>query len=111
MKTKAIFLASVLATIGISTAAIAANNPDGTAGNGKIAQYSSDAMITAKVRAALLAEKNLKSLELHVITNNGTVQLSGFVISSAQIDQAVDVVMHVDGVKDVKNDLHLKTSV
>ncbi len=110
MKTKAIFLASILATMGISTAAIAASDANGATGSSKVAQYSSDAAITAKVKTAFLAEKNLKSLDLHVVTHNGTVQLSGFVVSSAQIDQAVDVAMHVQGVKDVQNDLQLKTS-
>lgn len=110
MKTKAIFLASILAASGLSMAAMAASDKDATPQKSQVGQYSSDAAITAKVKAAFLAEKNLKSLDLHVVTTNGTVQLSGFVVSSAQIDQAVDVALHVEGVKDVKNDLHLKTS-
>ncbi|MES2490073.1 BON domain-containing protein [Stenotrophobium rhamnosiphilum] len=111
MKTKAIILASILATSGLSMAAIAASNPDAPAKQrSEAGQYTSDTAITAKVKAAFLTEKNLKSLDLHVVTVNGTVQLSGFVVSSAQIDQAVDVALHVDGVKDVKNDLRLKTS-
>lgn len=73
-------------------------------------QYVSDAALTAKVKADLLAEKGLKSTDISVETKNGTVQLSGFVVSSAQIDQAVDVTKHVNGVKDVKNDLRLKTA-
>ena len=73
-------------------------------------QYVSDSATTAKVKTALLAEKGLKSTDISVETQNGTVQLSGFVTSSAQIDQAVDVTKHVDGVKDVKNDLRLKTA-
>jgi hyperosmotically inducible protein len=110
MKTKAIFLATILATIGMSTAAIAASDPDGASSGSKVMQYSSDAALTTKVKTALLAEKNLKSLDVHVVTHNGIVQLSGFVVSSAQIDQAVDVALHVQGVKDVQNDLKLKTS-
>ena len=110
MKTKAIVLASILATGGISVSAMAASDADVNPGHSPIVQYGADAAITAKVKAAFLAEKNLKSLDLHVTTLNGTVELSGFVTSSAQVDQAVDVALHVDGVKDVKNDLHLKTS-
>jgi osmotically-inducible protein OsmY len=110
MKTKAIFLATILATIGMSTTAIAASDPDGASSGSKVMQYSSDAALTTKVKTALLAEKNLKSLDVHVVTHNGIVQLSGFVVSSAQIDQAVDVALHVQGVKDVQNDLKLKTS-
>lgn len=110
MKTKAIFLATILATIGASTAALAASESADPSASSKVAQYSSDAAITTKVKTAFLAEKNLKSLDVHVVTNNGIVQLSGFVVSSAQIDQAVDVALHVKGVKDVQNDLQLKTS-
>ncbi len=73
-------------------------------------QYLSDTAVTAKVKSALLAEKGLKSTDISVETQNGTVQLSGFVTSSAQIDQAKDVAKHVKGVKDVKNDLRLKTA-
>ena len=72
-------------------------------------QYIGDAALTAKVKTALLTEKNLKSLDVNVETLNGVVQLSGFVVSSAQIDQAVDIARHVKGVRDVKNDLRLKT--
>lgn len=73
------------------------------------AQYATDAAVTAKVKTALLAEKKLKSTDISVETNNGIVQLSGFVVSSAQIDQAEDVTKHVKGVKEVKNDLQLKS--
>ena len=110
MNSKALFLAAMLATLGISTAAIAASNPDDASTGSQILQYSSDAAITAKVKTAFLAEKNLKSLDLHVVTHNGVVQLSGFVASNEQIDQAIDVALHVQGVQNVQNDLKLKTS-
>ena len=71
--------------------------------------YMSDSAITTKVKAALLTEKNLKSLGIGVETSNGVVTLSGNVPSSAEIKQAEDVTKHVKGVKDVHNDLHLKT--
>jgi len=73
-------------------------------------QYVSDSAVTAKVKSALLAEKNLKSTDISVETQNGVVQLSGFVASSAQSEQAADVAKHVKGVKEVKNDLRLKSS-
>jgi osmotically-inducible protein OsmY len=41
-------------------------------------------------------------------TFKGTVQLSGFVNSQANIDKAVEVVRQVKGVKSVKNDMQLK---
>jgi hyperosmotically inducible periplasmic protein len=75
----------------------------------KTGDYIDDSALTAKVKAALLAEKNLKSLPISVESTNGVVTLSGKVISSAQISQAVDVTKHVEGVKDVHNALTLKT--
>jgi hyperosmotically inducible periplasmic protein len=71
--------------------------------------YIDDSALTTKVKAALLAEKNLKSLPISVESTKGVVTLSGKVISSAQITQAVDVAKHVEGVKDVHNALTLKT--
>ena len=44
------------------------------------------------------------------LTTGTKFDLGLFVVSSAQTDQAVDVAKHVNGVKDVKNDLRLKTA-
>ena len=75
----------------------------------KTGEYIDDSVLTTKVKAALLAEKNLKSLDISVESTDGVVTLSGKVVSSAQIKQAVDVAKHVRGVKDVHNSLTLKT--
>jgi osmotically-inducible protein OsmY len=74
----------------------------------KTSEYMSDATITTKVKAALLAEQDLKSVEIHVETVKGTVQLSGEVSSQAAIQKALDVTRNVSGVKRVKNDMRLK---
>jgi len=71
-------------------------------------EYVDDAIITAKVKAAVLEEPSLKSAEINVETSKGTVQLSGFVNSRADIDKAVQVAKAVKGVKSVKNDMILK---
>jgi osmotically-inducible protein OsmY len=71
-------------------------------------EYIDDATITAKVKAAVLEEPSLKSAEINVETAKGTVQLSGFVRSRADIDKAVAVAKSVKGVKAVKNDMILK---
>jgi hyperosmotically inducible periplasmic protein len=75
----------------------------------KTGEYIDDSVLTTKVKAALLAEKNLKSFDISVESTDGVVTLSGAVMSSAQIKQAVDVAKHVKGVKDVHNSLTLKT--
>jgi hyperosmotically inducible periplasmic protein len=65
----------------------------------------SDSTITTKVKTALLAEKDVNSLDISVETFDRIVQLSGFVDSQWQIDKAVKVASGVAGVQHVKNDL------
>lgn len=71
-------------------------------------EYFDDTVITAKVKAAILNEPTLSAAEINVETFKGTVQLSGFVSSSTDINKAVEVARSVGGVKSVKNSLHLK---
>ncbi len=71
-------------------------------------EYFEDSVITTKVKAAVLNEPTLKSMEIKVETYKGVVQLSGFVDSEAAINKAADVARHVKGVVSVKNDMHLK---
>jgi osmotically-inducible protein OsmY len=72
-------------------------------------EFLSDSAITTKVKASLLTEKNLKSLGIDVDTKEGVVTLTGTVPTTTEKKQAEDVARHVKGVKDVKNDLALKT--
>lgn len=67
-----------------------------------------DTVITSRVKSALLADPAIKSFDLQVETRKGTVQLSGFVDSQAQIDQALAVTRSVAGVTEVENGVSLK---
>ena len=67
-----------------------------------------DGIITTKVKSALLADPNVKSFDIAVVTRKGEVQLSGFVDSQAQIEQAVALVQKVDGVTSVSNQMSVK---
>jgi osmotically-inducible protein OsmY len=71
-------------------------------------EYVDDAVITTKVKAAIIKEDNLKSSEINVETYKGVVQLSGFVSSEADIALATKVASQVEGVTSVKNDMRLK---
>jgi len=75
----------------------------------KTGEYLSDSALTAKVKTALVAEKNLKSLGINVESTDGVVTLSGKVPSEASIEQAETATKAVAGVKDVHNKLELKT--
>ncbi len=93
--TFAILLASVLGCAGTPT-------QEGTG------EYFDDTVITSKVKASIFNEPSLKSAEINVETFKGTVQLSGFVRSSADINKAVELARGIDGVKSVKNDMRVK---
>ncbi|MFA9217975.1 MAG: BON domain-containing protein [Sphingomonadaceae bacterium] len=67
-----------------------------------------DSMITTKIKADLIKEPNLKSLDVHVETTNGIVNLSGFVPSQAEVDKAVDVARNVKGVSKVQSSLRIQ---
>jgi hyperosmotically inducible periplasmic protein len=67
-----------------------------------------DTAITTKVKTELMAEPALKSMDVHVETNNGNVSLSGFVPSQAEVDKAVDVARNVKGVNKVQSSLRIK---
>ena len=58
-----------------------------------------DTVITGKVKAALLADSNVKGTDISVETNQGDVTLSGTVASQAQIDDALRIARGIDGVK------------
>lgn len=68
-------------------------------------EYIDDTVITGKVKAALVADPELKATEINVETFKGTVQLSGFVSSADHVPKAVALARKVDGVKSVKNDM------
>jgi osmotically-inducible protein OsmY len=79
-----------------------------TAGQEGAGEFVDNAVITAKVKASIFNEATLKVFEINVETFKGSVQLSGFVSTQADIDKAVKVTQRVKGVKSVKNDILLK---
>jgi hyperosmotically inducible protein len=68
-----------------------------------------DAVITAKVKAALIADKRTKAYEIEVTTDKGKVQLGGFVDTSTAKAAATDIAAAVTGVKAVSNVLETKS--
>lgn len=65
-------------------------------------------IITSKVKAALLADPNVKSFDIAVVTRNDEVLLSGFVDNRAQMDRAMEVARGVEGVRLVSNEMAIK---
>jgi len=71
-------------------------------------EYVDDSVITTKVKSLLAKDDFLKSFQIGVETNKGTVQLSGFVASQQAVDKAGEIAHSVKGVTSVKNDLIVK---
>jgi osmotically-inducible protein OsmY len=63
-------------------------------------QRSKDTWITTKVKANMLAEKNLNSGQIKVVTEDGAVYLMG-IVTKHQSRVASDVARRVTGVKRV----------
>ena len=67
-----------------------------------------DSIVTTQVKAALLGDASIKSLDIAVVTRQGVVQLSGFVDNQNQIDRAIEVVHSIAGVSSVSNEMSIK---
>lgn len=101
----------ILAGILVATIGCAANSQKdntSTSNRESTGEYIDDAVITTKVKTAILNESTLKSYEINVETYKGVVQLSGFVSTQAEIIKAAGLASSVKGVTSVKNDLRLK---
>ena len=68
-----------------------------------------DAAITAKVKAALVAEPGLSAMQINVDTDKGVVTLSGSIDSLSNSEKAKTLAVSVAGVKGVENRLQLKS--
>jgi hypothetical protein len=67
-----------------------------------------DSVITARVKAALLAERGIPSLTISVETYEGRVQLSGFVKAAEHASRAGRVTAGVNGVRTVDNNIAVR---
>ncbi|HUF19863.1 MAG TPA: BON domain-containing protein [Burkholderiales bacterium] len=84
------------------------NNISLISGSTTVGGKVEDSMITAKVKAGLLADSDVKSFDIAVATHQGEVQLSGFVDNQHQIDQAIAIANKVSGVTQVDNEMSIK---
>ncbi len=68
-----------------------------------------DAIISSKIDARLVAEKDLPSRWVNVEVINGRVLLTGYLPRQEQIDRTVYICRHIDGVRSVRSELKLGT--
>lgn len=109
------FTISALATaiaLAFGTAAVAAETAPALAASidqkESAGEYADDAVITSKIKAAIVKDSTLKATRVSVETYKGMVQLSGVSKSRADINQAVRLAQKVKGVKFVKNDMMVR---
>lgn len=68
---------------------------------GPVGQYTSDSVITSKIKTKFIANSELKSLNISVATNNGHVTLTGTVPTFAMRQTAISIASKTEGVKSV----------
>ncbi|MFA9274921.1 MAG: BON domain-containing protein [Candidatus Aquirickettsiella gammari] len=95
-------------TLGSLAACNRSTEPVAPAASITIGTEVDDAVLTAKVKSAMLADEYVKSLDIKVETFKADVMLSGFVDTQAQMDRSVEVAKAVMGVRNVNNKLSLK---
>lgn len=71
----------------------------------KVGDFMDDSTITARVKAALIDDKSIRSTDISVRTENKVVTLSGTVESAEQKSQAVSAAKGVEGVSSVSDKL------
>jgi osmotically-inducible protein OsmY len=79
-----------------------------TPNQSSLGEVIDDTVITTRVKTAIFNDPGLKVLEINVETVKGIVQLSGFVTTRAEINQAGTLARNVDGVQSVRNDILIK---
>ncbi|HEY4873152.1 MAG TPA: BON domain-containing protein [Steroidobacteraceae bacterium] len=90
-------------TVMMTLAALAACA--GTRTQQSTGEHIDDALITTKVKAALIDDPVTKARQIEVDTFRGTVQLNGFVDSADEKTAASRVTHSVNGVQNVRNNL------
>lgn len=99
---------AIAATSGVQGVRSVENGITLKEGKATVGNAVDDGIITARVKSALLAEPNVKSLDIAVATRKGEVQLSGFVDSQTQMELAIAIARDVDGVTSVGNEMSVK---
>lgn len=67
-----------------------------------------DTLLTARVKAALVRERGIKSTDVKVESSQGRVFLSGFVDTEDQKKRAAGIASRVEGVREVRDGLNVR---
>jgi hyperosmotically inducible periplasmic protein len=97
------FVSAVMFVMTLAMVACASTRTQKSAG-----EQVDDTVTTAAVKSALIADPVTKAHQIDVETFKGTVQLNGFVDSSAGKERATEVARKQKGVTAVRNNLTVK---
>jgi osmotically-inducible protein OsmY len=97
----------VLLTAGLSLGSLGTGCAS-TATSASTGEYIDDSSITVKVKAAFVNDPTVNAFDVAVETFKGVVQLSGFVNTLAEKEQAGRVAATIKGVTEVKNNITIK---
>lgn len=104
---RAVLLISLLILV-LSPPAASAGEP--TVNSDRAGEHVDDATLTARVKAALVDDATTKAREVKVETQDGVVQLSGFVDSEEMKQAALTRASSVAGVTEVRDGLAVRES-
>jgi len=71
----------------------------------RVGSYMDDSYLTSAIKTKLVGDIALKSFDIHVLTKNGVVTLSGTLPNTDLRDEAVRTAKSVEGVKDVVSEI------
>jgi hyperosmotically inducible periplasmic protein len=104
MQIRTTLMAAAIAVTLVTAAGCAVSRGQQTAG-----AYVDDTAITATVKSRMLESKEVAGTSITVETLNGTVMLSGFAKSQGEKAAAESIARKVDGVRNVKNEITVRT--
>lgn len=105
-----IVMAAVLLVLlgGCATATMMGAGQGGQAADGRSYEAArADNTISAAVDRALVHDREMRAMDIHVETYNGVVTLTGQVDDAAMARRAERLVRQVEGVRDVDNRLQI----
>jgi osmotically-inducible protein OsmY len=103
-------LAAVSVALGLALGAAGCATQKEEASQRSGGEFTDDAAITAKVKSAIASDVGARAAAaVNVDTYKGVVSLSGFADSKDQVDRTVKAAGKVIGVRQVKNDLRVKS--
>jgi hyperosmotically inducible protein len=99
----------VVGTAGTSTAGERMGQLEAQAGKGaqEVGEYVSDAGLTAKIKAKMALDDNVRARTIEVSTTDGVVTLAGTVGSAVERDRAVGLARETKGIKRVVDHLNV----